>query len=336
MLPFGHPAGSMALDPLLLLLLALAVDAVLGDMPAVFRYLPHPVKTIGHLIAAGDRKLNRPGRSPRDRVLRGLLLVVFMVGVAVAVGLAVVFASLAVPRGWLLELFLVAVLLAQRGLFDHVRAVADALRDEGVAAARKAVAHIVGRDPDSLDQHGVARAAIESCAENFSDGVVAPVFWYVLFGFPGLLVYKTVNTMDSMIGHRSDHYRAFGWAAARLDDALNLLPARLAGLMLALAALFVPNAHPWRALATMWRDAGHHRSPNSGWPEGAMAGALGLALAGPRRYGAETVREKWIGDGRARATHQDIRRALYVYGVACLLNAGAVVGLLILRQGWAG
>src|SRR5690606_17129842 len=160
---------------------------------------------------------------------------------------------------------------------DHVRAVAVGLGDN-LEAGRAAVSHIVGRDPAQLDEHGVSRAAIESLAENFGDGVIAPVFWYVLFGFPGLLVYKTVNTMDSMIGHRTERYRAFGMVAARLDDALNYFPARLSALMIALAAAVSPKANPFRAIKTMVRDAGKHRSFNAGWPEGAMAGALGIAL----------------------------------------------------------
>jgi adenosylcobinamide-phosphate synthase len=155
----------------------------------------------------------------------------------------------------------------------------------------------------------VARAAIESLAENFSDGVVAPVCWYVLLGLPGLFAYKMANTLDSMIGHRSPHYRAFGWAAARFDDALNLVPARLAGLLVSAAALFAKDARSGAALRVMLRDARKHRSPNAGWPEGAMAGALGLALAGPRRYAEGVVSDPWLGDGTARATVADIARA---------------------------
>jgi adenosylcobinamide-phosphate synthase len=177
----------------------------------------------------------------------------------------------------------------------------------------------------------VARAAIESCAENFADGVVAPVFWYVVAGFPGLLLYKTANTMDSMIGHLDDKHRDFGLVAARLDDLLNLIPARLAAIQLVFATLFLPGGHPFKALATMWRDHGHHRSPNSGWPEAAMAGGLDLALAGPRQYPGYVAQEKWIGSGRARAGIGDIHRALFVMAVACLLNFGMVVLCLTLE-----
>jgi len=214
-----------------------------------------------------------------------------------------------------------------------VKAVADGLRDGGLAGGRAAVSMIVGRDPDSLDGPGVARAAIESCAENFSDGVVAPVFWYVVLGLPGIMVYKTVNTLDSMIGHRSERYRAFGWASARFDDLLNLVPARLAGVLIAAAALATRGARPGAALRTMLRAAGKHRSPNAGWPEAAMAGALGLALAGPRRYGTEVVRDPWIGDGRAQAGEADIRAALRVMVTACAMGAGCVVVLWLVQGG---
>ena len=207
--------------------------------------------------------------------------------------------SAATSWGWIVESLAAFALIAQRGLYLHVRDVAVALRRDGLDGGRRAVAHIVGRDPEALDAHGVCRAAIESCAENFADGVVAPVFWYLVAGLPGLAVYKAVNTLDSMIGHRSGDYRAFGAASARLDDAVNLLPARLSGLTAALAALATPGADARAALAAMRRDAGNHTSPNAGWPEAAFAGALGIALAGPRSYGGGTVGGAWMGDGRA-------------------------------------
>ena len=209
--------------------------------------------------------------------------------------------------------------------------VAAGLETGGLEGGRDAVRHIVGRDPNSLDAPAVGRAAIESLAENFSDAVVAPVFWYVLLGAPGILVYKTVNTMDSMIGHKTPRHRAFGFTAARLDDALNAIPARLSAVFIALAALFVPSTNPKAALRTAWRDAGKHRSFNAGWPEAAMAGALGLALAGPRTYLGGVVDDHWMGDGRARVNDRDIRRALYVYGVACLIVAGTVGAIAAVR-----
>ncbi len=333
MLPLGYTNGPASLDPLILLLLALAIDAVAGEMPLVFRVLPHPVKLIGWVIREAEQRMNRSWRSERDRAWRGLLLASMMISGFFLLGKGIALVGQAVPRGWLLELALTAVLLAQRSLYDHVRAVQIGLTRGGLEGGRQAVAMIVGRDPNSLDEYGVARAAIESCAENFSDAVVAPVFWYVVAGFPGLLVYKAVNTLDSMIGHRNDRYRAFGMVSARCDDLLNLIPARLSGLIIALAALFVPRASPGQALTIMLRDARHHRSPNSGWPEAAMAGALDLALVGPRQYPGLIVNDRWIGDGRARAEATDIGRALTVFAVACLINAG-LVALVFVGQRW--
>lgn len=321
------PISDLA-HPLALLLPALVIDAVVGDPVWFYRRFPHPVAIIGRLIAWLERRLNRPQRAARDRMWRGLGTVIVVVGLATAVAVAVERLAARLEWGWAIELALVTMLIAQRSLFDHVRRVASALRQGGLGPGREAVAHLVGRDPASLDRHGVARAAIESLAENFSDGVVAPVFWYALLGLPGLVAYKAVNTLDSMIGHRSARYAAFGMVAARLDDAVNFLPARLSGLLMCAAAAFVPSARPLAALRTMLRDARRHRSPNAGWPEAAVAGALDLALAGPRRYGAEVVKDAWMGDGRARADDRDIRRALALFAVACTLNGLAVTAAL--------
>lgn len=333
MLPF-FSSGHQAIDPLLLILAAMALDVLLGDSPLVFRILPHPVKIVGSLTGFLEKKLNRPRRHAMDRALRGFILLALMVGLALGVGLGVEKLKQAFTYGWVLELGLAWMLLAQRSLFEHVLAVARALKDKGLQAGRESVGHIVGRDVARLDEHGVARAAVESCAENFSDGVVAPVFWYVLFGLPGLLLYKTVNTLDSMIGHKTERFHAFGVTAARLDDLMNLIPARLSGLVFVLAAFFVPTANPFRAMKIMLRDSRKHRSPNAGWPEGAMAGALGLSLSGPRHYSDGASNEPWIGkELRARATAQDIRRSLYMLAVGCLLNAMLVGALWFYLRG---
>lgn len=327
MLPFGTQFGH-APDALLMLFMAIAVDAVLGDMPWLFRWLPHPVVVIGRTIGGLDKRLNKASLPESDRKFRGVVLVALMVTLALAVGGAIAFVARALPHFWLLEVLVAAILIAQRGLFEHVDDVARALQHNGIEAGRYAVSRIVGRDPQSLDEHGIARAAIESLAENFADAVVAPIFWYALLGLPGLMLYKTVNTLDSMVGYRNDKYRAFGWASARLDDWLNLIPARLAGLILSFAALFATRGRPWRALRTMLTDACHHKSPNSGWPEAAMAGALDLALGGPRKYPGLVVDEKWIGSGRARAEVGDIDRALHLFSAACLIDAGLVILLM--------
>ncbi len=331
MFTFGPLGGeTAAVDPLFLLLIALLIDAYFGDPKWFYRLAPHPVALIGRLIGGLEKKLNREHRSQMDRAVRGLLSALFVIAAAGAVGLAAATVSLHHPWGWILEVILLITLVAGRSLYDHVREVAVSLR-EGLEPGREAVSFIVGRDPAQLDQHGVARAAIESTAENFSDGIVAPVFWYVLFGLPGICIYKAVNTMDSMIGHKTDRYRAYGMPAARLDDILNLIPARLSGLFICLASAFVPTARPLGAVKTMLRDAGKHRSPNAGWPEAAMAGALHLSLAGPRRYSREIVTDPWLGDGTAKAKARDINRALYVFVVACLINGAWVAALAVVR-----
>jgi len=329
MIPLFAQGGPVA--PLLLLLAALLIDAIVGDPQPLWRTIPHPVAIIGRLIGWLDSKLNREHRSPLDRRLRGAAAALSLASLAIALGLGMTYLRQTTRWGWGLEILLIWTLIAQKSLFQHVRAVAQGLDKGGLAGGRWAVGRIVGRDPQSLDEFGVARAAIESCAENFADGVVAPVFWYALFGFPGLLLYKTANTLDSMIGHLDDRHRDFGLIAARLDDLMNLVPARLAGLLLVLASAFLPGGDPAMAWLVMWRDHDHHRSPNSGWPEGAMAGALDLALAGPRRYAGYAVQEPWIGSGRARATAGDIQRSLFVMVIACLLNAGLVIACLIVE-----
>jgi adenosylcobinamide-phosphate synthase len=313
-------------DPLLLLVAGLVIDALFGDMPAVFRYVPHPVVLAGRAVGFFDRKLNRETRSEVSRRERGIVTVVVLVGGAALIGLIVERVCRDSLVGGIVEAVVIGVLVAQRSLYEHVASVAAALSTGGLAGGREAVRHVVGRDPMSLDAHGVARAAIESLAENFSDGVVAPVFWYLLLGLPGLLAYKMANTLDSMIGHRTPHYRAFGWAAARLDDVLNTVPAPLSGVLLALAAVFAKNTRPGHALAIMLRDGRKHHSPNAGWPESAMAGALGLALAGPRRYPEGLVADPWLGDGSARAGTSDISRGLQLYRLACFVEAGLLVG----------
>jgi len=313
-------------DPLLLLLAGLAIDAVFGDMPALFARIPHPIVLAGRAITFFEAKLNRPNRSERSRRERGIVTLVGLVGAAAGLGWMLQLLLRGSLAGAAVEALAIGILVAQRSLFEHVATVAAALGSGGLAAGRTAVSHIVGRDPTRLDRHGVARAAIESLAENFSDGVVAPVFWYLVLGLPGLFAYKMANTLDSMIGHRSERYRSFGWAAARFDDLLNLVPAPLSGLLLGGAALFAGGARPGHAFAAMLRDGRKHHSPNAGWPEAAMAGALALALAGPRPYAEGDVNDPWLGDGTPDATPADIVRALRLYSFACRLLVGLILG----------
>ncbi len=313
--------------PLAALCLALLLDALIGDPDWLWRRVPHPVVAIGRAIGFVDDRLNRG--SGRRRRVAGVGAVAVLVSGAIGLGWGLAALTGRIPFGWAVEAAIAATLLAGRSLVCHVGAVADGLDRAGLDGGRRAVARIVGRDPDSLDEAGVARAAIESLAENFSDGLAAPVFWYALAGLPGLLAYKAINTADSMIGHRSERHRAFGWAAARLDDLVNLIPARLTAPLFALAAVVLPGASPRAALAAAWADAPHHRSPNAGWPEAAMAGALGLALAGPRAYGGDVVADAWMNrDGRQAAMASDIRRALRLAAGAWVLIGLAALAAL--------
>jgi len=267
------------------ILLALALDAAFGEPAWLYARVPHPVVLFGRLVGLLDRAMNRETSSRFARRLGGIAAVLLLLTLTAGPAWALSRGLSALPFGWVVEAILASTLIAQRSLYSHVAAVAEALEQQGLAGGRRAVSMIVGRNPESLDVSGVCRAAIESCAENFSDGIVAPVFWFAVLGFPGLVAYKAINTADSMIGHRTPRHEAFGWAAAQLDDLVNLLPARLAGLFIILGtAAFLKGRRLRRAHAAwkiMLRDAGKHRSPNAGWQEAAMAGALGLALAGP-------------------------------------------------------
>jgi adenosylcobinamide-phosphate synthase len=307
------------------LLLALVLDGVIGDPPALYRRVPHPVVAIGRLVARLEARWLAPGLLGRELRRRGRAAGLIVAGVALLIGAGLQALCLALPLGWLWLGIAMSSLVALRGLHDHVARVADGL-GLGLEEGRHAVAHIVGRDPDSLDGHGIARAAIESAAENLSDGVVAPLLWGALLGLPGMLAYKAINTADSMIGHRSPRHLDFGRFSARLDDLVNWPAARLSGLLIVVAAGLLPGASAGGAWRAMVRDARRHRSPNAGWPEAAMAGALGLRLAGPRRYGGALVPDAWMGEGRAEATPADIRRALRLMVAA----AGATAALLAL------
>ncbi|WP_062223730.1 adenosylcobinamide-phosphate synthase CbiB [Aureimonas sp. D3] len=317
----------------MVLLLATLIDRLVGDPDWLWRRWPHPVVWFGALIGAADRGLNRPSLSFAGRRTLGIVSILALAGLALGAGLLIQRAL--APIGWaglLVEALVASVFLAQKSLGDHVEAVRAALEREGLEAGRRAVSMIVGRDPNELDEAGVCRAAIESLAENASDGVVAPWLALALFGLPGLLVYKMVNTADSMIGHRSERHLAFGWGAARLDDVLNLVPARLTALLFAGMAWMGRNGTAGRkAWKTAWRDAATHRSPNAGWPEAAMAGALGLSLGGPRRYGALVVDAPCLGaEGRREANPQDIAAALRLFGWSMnALLAVAVLGSLV-------
>ncbi|WP_230533654.1 adenosylcobinamide-phosphate synthase CbiB [Microvirga roseola] len=320
-------------DSLFILVLALATEAAFGYPNWLYTAIGHPVTWIGRLIKALDRGLNRDEWSFRHRRAVGILALLLLL--AATGSAAWLLESLLLPiggMGYAAIAVLASALLAQRSLHEHVAAVSKGLRDGGLDEGRRAVSMIVGRNPQSLDEAGVSRAAIESLAENFSDGIVAPAFWLGLGGLTGAALYKVANTADSMIGHRTPRHEAFGWAAARFDDLVNLPASRLTACLIIAAAALNRGASPRAALEAVRRDASHHRSPNAGWPEAAMAGALGLRLAGPRIYGDVRVEDRWMGNGRAEATAQDIERALALYRTACGLLFGLAAGLALLAS----
>ncbi|MCW1985297.1 UNVERIFIED_ORG: adenosylcobinamide-phosphate synthase [Sphingomonas sp. R1F5B] len=314
-------------ETLAALALALALDLALGWPAALYARLGHPVGGFARVIGWCTRLGNRPQWSAGRRRAMGVVTVLILL--AVASGLAGALQALAtwLAGGWAWSVIglLAWPGLALRSLHDHVRPVALALARDDLAGARRAVAMIVGRDTATLDRAGVARAAIESLAESFCDGVAAPLFWLVVAGLPGLWAYKAINTADSLIGHREAPWGPFGWAAARLDDALNLLPARLGAVLLCLA-----GGGGW---AVLWRDHGRHASPNAGWTEAAMAGALGLRLAGPMAYDGVAVAKDWIGQGRTGADARDVARALRLYRLACALLIAVALGAGLVWKG---
>lgn len=317
-------AGNLALAAL-----GLVLEAAFGYPRALLGAIGHPVVWIGALIARLDRALNREAAPPALRRLAGVAALMALVLIAYAVGATVEAACLSLPFGIVPLAILTSSLYAQRSLDEHVADVAAGL-EISLEQGRASVGRIVGRDVTRLDEAGVARAAIESLAENFSDGVVGPALSTVLFGLPGALIYKLVNTADSMIGHRTMRHEAFGWASARLDDVLNLPAARLSALLIALGAAMTGDFFQ-AALTTCRKDARAHASPNAGWPEAAMAGALGLRLGGPRAYGARMVEGAWLGSGRSEAGVADIRLALRVYrraGASLWVTIAAAAAIL--------
>jgi adenosylcobinamide-phosphate synthase len=316
-----------------LALSALLVEAAIGYPPFVYRAIGHPVTWMGALLSVLEKRLNRgpANQAGFARRARGAFALALLLAATAAATLALDRIFTFGPVATALLVFVASSLIAQKSLHDHVRAVADGLEREGLAGGRQAVSKIVGRNPDRLDEAGVARAAIESLAENFADGIVAPAFWIAIGGLPVGALYKAVNTADSMIGHRTPRYAAFGWAAARLDDLVNLPASRLAALFLVMAVPAVGGS-PGGAARAVWRDASRHRSPNAGWPEAAMAGALGLQLAGPRIYGEELVDDAFMGDGTRETTIADIRRALRLFRAACVASWLVLLAIVLIAR----
>ena len=315
-----------------LTLCALLIEAVVGYPDRLVRSIGHPVTWIGRLIGVLERHCNSDTAQPVQRRAFGIITLFLVVSIVAVVAFVIERGLLLLPIGLAGVGFLASTLIAQRSLHEHVAGVADALEQAGAEGGRQAAAHIVGRDTEALDEAGIARAAIESLAENFSDGVVAPVLWMLIAGLPGAAVYKAINTADSMIGHRTSRYHAFGWAAARVDDLVNLPASRLSALLIIAAAAVTKEASASAAWRAVRRDARRHRSPNAGYPEAAMAGALGLALAGPRNYGGVPVDDAFMGNGRRAAAASDIRAALGLYRRAdgILIAFVAVLAVVII------
>ena len=309
-----------------ILAFALFADSFIGDPDVIWQRIPHPVVFFGKTISAMRRWGNTRNYSGKRRRINGIIGIVMLVAVAAAVSsLVMIIGQALLTPLWgratagLIELILVTILIAGKSLDKHVKDVARPLKAGDLKGARFAVSMIVGRNPDQLDEHDIARASIETTAENLSDGVIAPAFYYLLLGLPGIVIYKMINTADSMIGYKNKDYAAFGTGAARLDDLVNLIPARLTGVLIMLAEPFKMK----EIFRLMWRDAGKHRSPNAGWPEAAMAAALGLSLAGPRRYGQKMSTDPAMNpEGRREATVNDILISLEVMWRAIILMIG--------------
>lgn len=295
--------------------LALLVERLFGYPKPLYDKIGHPVEWFGTVLKKLEALLYDPQAEPLQARLRGLavLLALLLIVTIPAVFVASILSTL--KFGWIVEALLATALIAQHSLYEHVSAVGKGL-DISLNEGRKAVARIVGRDPATLDESGVVKGALESLAENASDGIVAPVLWYALLGLPGIVAYKAINTADSMIGHKSERYIYFGWAAARLDDLINLPASRLTGFLFAAAAAWNDQERGKLAVLAMWRDAPKHQSPNAGWPESALAASLGVKFGGPRSYEGARVDLPWMGEGRETLNRDDIRKGLRLYGTA--------------------
>jgi adenosylcobinamide-phosphate synthase len=309
--------------------LAALVERFIGYPEIVHKVIGHPVQWMGTGIDWLDAALNTRPHDVFEGRLRGAAALLILIAASALPAWSIAHLLSSFSGGWIIEAVLATAFLAQKSLHDHVRDVEREL-SSSLTAGRSAVSKIVGRNTETLDESGVARAALESLAENAADGVIAPLFWYLLLGLPGLVAYKAVNTADSMIGHKSDEHLHFGYASARFDDFLNFIPARLTALFFSGAAFLESQTAAKNSFRAAIDDAGKHRSPNAGWPEASMAGALGLRFGGPRDYDGEAVDLPWLGSGRERLTRQDITRGLRLYDrslwlMLALLFAAAIL-----------
>ena len=295
--------------------LALLIERLFGYPKPLYDKIGHPVEWIGTILAKLETLLYEPEAEALQARLRGLAALLALLFIVVVPAVLIGSFLSTFKFGWIIEALLATALIAQHSLYEHVSAVGRGL-DTSLTEGRKAVAKIVGRDPAALDESGIVKGALESLAENTSDGIVAPLFWYVLLGLPGIVAYKAINTADSMIGHKSERYIYFGWAAARLDDFINLPASRITGLLFVSAAAWNDSERGKIAMQAMWRDASKHQSPNAGWPESALAASLGVKFGGPRSYAGTRVNLPWMGEGREVLNRDDIRKGLRLYGTA--------------------
>ena len=318
---------------LLILLVALVLDWYFGEPEFLWSRLPHPIVLFGKAVSWADRQFNNEPDDDAAKIRKGSVAISVLIGISIVAAFLLGWIIRVLgPLGWLLEIAIVFTLLAQKSLYDHVKAVAVGLHEGGLEEGRRAVGMIVGRDPELLDESGVCRAGIESLAENFSDGVVAPAFWYAVFGLPGIFAYKMINTADSMIAYKNEKYLLFGRTTAHVDDLANWLPARMAALLIATGAGMFRGLDAMRqSLVCAFRDSGLHRSPNAGWPEAAMAGGTGIALGGPRQYAHETVQQSYLNaSGKRDLGPEQMENALDVFVLACFSLWAIVFVLMIL------
>jgi adenosylcobinamide-phosphate synthase len=309
--------------------LACLIEKFVGYPEVLFKTFGHPVQWIGALIAWLDNTLNTKPDDELEGLLRGGFAVVLLLAATAFPAYMLQDMLSGFTGGWIINAVIATAFIAQKSMRDHVVEVEHALSSSR-AEGRTAVAKIVGRDTTELDESGIAKAALESLAENTADGIVAPVFWYAVLGLPGLVAYKAINTADSMIGHKSDRHLFFGFCAAKLDDLVNLPASRLTALFFAAAAALTNRENGKNALFTAWADASKHRSPNAGWPEAAMAGALGLRFGGPRNYEDGMIALPWMGDGREHMTRADIASGLKLYDRALWIMLGLLAVLAVL------
>ena len=328
----GLSGLSGGFDPLILLVAGLIVEAIIGHLPIVRKWQGNPTDIVRRYVIWCDDKLNRENRSGGDRAIRGGLAVVFLILVSGSVAWVLASLSQTIQFIWIVELWLVIILINQRETYANVQKIGRALRQNDLQAARNDLGQITTEAVELSDTFKIAGSGLEVCANAMARDVVAPVFWYVLFGLPGLLVYTSVSIMVQQIGIGIQKYQAFGFSAVRLNDIFQFVPARIAGLLIVIASIFVPTAKPGSAFKIMVRDAGKHHSFVTGWPLSALAGALSLAFRGINKSAGEPAFVTWVGDGNAKITDRDISLGLYLYSVSCLVNLAVVAGLTALRM----